>query len=206
MNTLALTGTTTKERTSEIMSVLEKGVRDVFTSDRYQQYLKLMAQFHSYSYRNTLLILMQFPEATHIAGIGVWNRMGRQVVKGSKAIRILAPATVQQDFWEDAKNVNGQPVINPDTGKPVQILRKRDVRIFKPVSVFDVSQTTGNPLPELAPELQGNLIDSDRLLEAIRLISPCPISIRPIKGKAKGYYSPGSRRSLSKLGCLLFRR
>lgn len=201
MFTLELTGVTTKERTAEIMTILEQGVRDVFESDRYLAFLRVQSRFHFYSFRNAILISLQMPTAEKIAGIGVWNRMGHQVIKGSRAIRILAPATIQQEIWEDAKNVNGQPIVNPDTGKPVQILRKREVRIFKPVSVFDVSQTTGDSLPELATELQGGDLDgSDRMLEAIRQISPCPIFLRSIKGKVKGYFDPIKQEIVVKSG------
>ena len=202
MQTLQLNGVTTKERTSEIMTILEKGVRDVFESEHFRRYLSIMARFHRYSYRNTLLIMLQMPEAERVCGISQWNRMDRQVIKGSKAIRILAPATYQKEVWEDALNAFGKPVVNPDNGKNIQILRKTEVRTFKPVSVFDVSQTTGDPLPELATELKGSFGDSEKLMEAIRSISPCPISIRSIKGKAgaKGFFSPAKNEIVIKSG------
>lgn len=189
MTTIELNGTTAKERMQEIVQVLEQGVRDVFESDRYRKYLATMSRFWKYSFRNVLLITMQRPEATRIAGIGTWNRLNRRVKPGEQGIRILAPSPYKQEVWVDQLDRNGNPVVNPDTGKLLQVKREIEILGFRPVVVFDVEQTTGEPLPELATELTGEVQDCDRLLDAIRTIAECPVTIRPMKGQAKGHYS-----------------
>ena len=200
MTTLELNGTTAKERMTEILKTLEQGVKDVFTSGRYAEYLSVMSRFWRYSYRNSLLIMMQRSDATRVASIGTWNRLGRSVNRGEQGIRILAPSPYKREEWVDLTDRDGKPVVNPDTGKTLQVRRTVEVMGFRPVVVFDVAQTSGDPLPELATDLTGDVHDYDRLLEAIRLIAGCPVLIWPLKGRAKGHYSVTNREIVIRVG------
>jgi len=200
MTTLELNGTTAKERMAEIVKTLEQGVRDVFESDRYRAYLSCISRFWHYSFRNCLLIQMQKPDATRVASIGTWNRLRRTVNRGEQGIRILAPSPYKHEEWVELTDKDGNPVVNPDTGKVLQIRRVVEMMGFRPVVVFDVSQTSGDPLPELATELTGDVQDYDRMMEAIRAIAECPVSIRPLKGRAKGHYSITNREIVIRAG------
>lgn len=202
MTTIELNGVTAKERLTEIMQALEQGVKDVFTSGRYQDYLTLMSRFHHYSFRNVLLILSQMPEATRVAGIGTWNRMSRRVIAGSKGLRILAPNPIQNEEWIDVTDASGNPIHNPDTGRVIQTKVIQTLMSFKVVSVFDVSQTEGPDLPRLATELEGDLADNGQMLEAVRRIAGCPVIIRALKGKTKanGYYAVQEKEIVIRAG------
>lgn len=161
----------------EITKQLEEGVKEVFTSENYLNYLKVMSKFYNYSFNNCLLIGMQFPNATLIAGYQTWkNKFNRQVRKGEKAIRILAP--IPHKFKKEIEKEDGskeEKEINYTT--------------FRAVSVFDVSQTEGEEIPTIAQELQGSLDDYNKLLEQLKSVSPVEIRFDEIKGGANGYYS-----------------
>ena len=171
-----------------IMQNLETGVAELFTSERYQEYLKTMSKFHNYSFNNTLLIAMQRPDATLVTGYRNWQSMGRQVKKGEKGITIIAPAPIKRKKEQAVLDQDQKPVIGPD-GKP----KTEEVEVTLPcitaITVIDIEQTTGEPLRTLAPEiLTAAVEDFDLFLQAIREISPVPIRFDAIEGSANGYY------------------
>ena len=161
---------------------------DLFTSERYEEYLKTMAKFHNYSFNNTLLIAMQRPDATLVTGYRNWQSMGRQVMKGEKGITIIAPAPVKKKQKQEVLDRDHRPVLD-ENGVPV--LKEVEIKIprFKAITVFDIAQTTGEPIELLAPqELQEAVRDYDFILQALKDISPVPIRFDEIEGTSKGYY------------------
>ena len=171
-----------------IMQNLETGVAELFTSERYQEYLKTMSKFHNYSFNNTLLIAMQRPDATLVTGYRNWQSMGRQVKKGEKGITIIAPAPIKRKKEQAVLDQDQKPVIGPD-GKPKTEEVEVTLPCFKAITVFDIEQTTGEPIQTLAPEiLTAAVEDFDLFLQAIREISPVPIRFDAIEGSANGYY------------------
>ncbi len=171
-----------------IMQNLETGVAELFTSERYQEYLKTMSKFHNYSFNNTLLIAMQRPNATLVTGYRNWQSMGRQVKKGEKGITIIAPAPIKRKKEQAVLDQDQKPVIGPD-GKPKTEEVEVMLPCFKAITVFDIEQTTGEPIQTLAPEILTVAVeDYDLFLEAIREISPVPIRFDAMEGSANGYY------------------
>lgn len=171
-----------------IMENLETGVAVLFTSDRYQEYLRTMAKFHNYSFNNTLLIAMQRPDATLVTSYKNWQSMGRQVMKGEKGIKIIAPAPYKKIREREVLDENQRPILGAD-GKPKTEKVEVTVPHFKAVSVFDIAQTTGEPIQTLAPEMLTEAVkDFDSFMQAIREISPVPIRFDEIDGSANGYY------------------
>ncbi len=171
-----------------IMQNLETGVTELFTSERYQEYLKTMSKFHNYSFNNTLLIAMQRPDATLVTGYRNWQSMGRQVKKGEKGITIIAPTPIKRKKEQAVLDQDQKPVIGPD-GKPKTEEVEVTLPCFKAITVFDIEQTTGEPIQTLAPEiLTATVEDYDLFLQAIREISPVPIRFDAIEGSANGYY------------------
>lgn len=174
------------EKTTEILKQLENGVKDVFKSERYLKYLKFMSSFYNYSFRNVLLILMQNPNATMIAGYNDWkNKHNRQVLKGEKGLRILAPVPYKVKVEKPVFDEHGNPVIID--GKQITEEVTVNKLSFKPASVFDVSQTEGEPIPQLAPELNFQVKNYPELFSAISAISKYPITFEDIPGTAHGY-------------------
>ena len=183
-----------KERMNGIMKSLEKGIRDVFESGRYEAYLDTMSRFHRYSVNNTLLIYLQKPDATLVAGYRSWQeRFGRNVKKGEKSIHILAPCPVKQEMIKDVYDENLSPVLDSD-GNPVQEHKEVILPAFKPVPVFDVSQTEGEPIPSIVKPLDGSVEDFEEMMETLRRVSPVPITFLPLPGAQDGYYSPGEQK------------
>lgn len=171
-----------------IMQNLETGIAELFTSERYQEYLKTMSKFHNYSFNNTLLIAMQRPDATLVTGYRNWQSMGRQVKKGEKGITIIAPAPIKRKKEQTVLDQDQKPVIGPD-GKPKTEEVEITLPCFKAITVFDIEQTTGEPIQTLAPEiLTAAVEDFDLFLQAIQEISPVPIRFDAIEGSANGYY------------------
>ena len=173
---------------NSILKSLETGVENIFTGDKYAQYLQTMSKFHRYSFNNTLLIAMQRPDATLVTGYRNWQTMGRQVKKGEKGITILAPAPIKRKREQEILDQNNKPLLDGN-GKPkteeVEVIIPR----FKPTTVFDISQTDGEPIETLAPEeLTEAVADYDLFMKAITEISPVPIRFDEIEGEAKGYY------------------
>ena len=170
-----------KERIKELTEKLEEGVKAVFESDRYKEYLACMSKFHNYSLNNCLLISAQYPAATAVAGYRSWQQnFGRQVRKGEKAIKILAPCKYKVETEE--KDENGDPKMMELTG-------------FRVVSVFALEQTEGKELPSIGvDELSGDVKDYHKIINALVSISPVPIRFEEIEGGAKGYYHDGEKR------------
>lgn len=181
---------TNKDRMREIVDSIENGIKELFESDKYRQYLSTMSRFHRYSVNNTMLIYMQCPDATHVAGFNKWrNQFGRNVLKGEKGIRIIAPTPYKKKVEEIKTDPEtNAPVLDAD-GKA--IIEEKEIRIpmFKVVSVFDVSQTAGKPLPQLATDLSGNVQQYEVFMEALRRASPVPMEIKPVARDTDGFFS-----------------
>lgn len=180
--------------TTKILADLEEGVKNVFSSERYREYLKAMARFHRYSFGNIILIAMQRPDATRVAGMTTWNQLGRTVKKGEHGIKILAPIITKHTVRNAVMDETGCPMVDIKTNQPVveeQTLTVR--RGYRTVHCWDISQTTGEDLPTLAQDLQGRVQDYERLKAALTQVAQCPVSFRKTKGE-KGSYSPGQHR------------
>lgn len=190
------------ERMSEITDRLEKGIADLFQSERYMQYLTTMSKFHNYSLNNAILILLQKPDASLIAGFRAWQeQFGRNVIKGEKSIKILAPFPLKKQVEMDVLDPDTQKPVFDDKGHPVKKLVDITIPRFKIVSVFDVSQTEGNPLPSLGTdELAGSVEHFPAFLNAIQTISPFPVFIERFERSAKGYCDYTARRIVIKGG------
>lgn len=178
-----------QERLKEITQDLERGIRELFASDKYADYLRTMSRFTNYSVNNTVLIHMQMPDATHVAGFGKWrDQFGRHVKRGEKAIRIFAPVPY--------KRVEEKPKLDPDTHAPIlgsdgqAVTEEVEIKSarFRAIPVFDVSQTEGKPLPELISALHGDVKQFDVFIEALRRSSPVPIEIIPLPGDTDGQF------------------
>lgn len=184
------TFTKSKDKVKEITDKLESGIKELFEGEKFKEYLDTMSKFHNYSLNNTMLIAMQKPDATLVAGFNSWkNKFERNVNKGEKGIQIFAPAPY--------KIKKEQTKLDPDTdlpvldknGKPITEEVEVTIPAFKVVSVFDVSQTSGKELPTLgADELSGNVTDYEKFFNAVREASPVPIKFAEIDGTAKGFY------------------
>ena len=179
-----------RERIKEIVTGIEANIQDLFQSDKFADYLRTMSRFHSYSYNNTILIHMQMPSATHVAGFNKWkNQFGRHVKKGEKGLTIIAPTPFKKRI-EEMK-------LDPDTRVPVLdhdgnvIMEEREVEIplFRPVKVFDVSQTEGRPLPSLVSSLTGDVQQYEAFMEALRRTSPVSIMFKPLREGLDGFLS-----------------
>ena len=180
-----------KQQMKEITERLEQGVKDIFTSEMYTTYLHTMAKFHDYSFNNTLLIAMQRPDATLVAGFQAWkNKFNRYVKKGEKGIQIIAPAPIKEvEEREKIDKDTGLAVLN-ENGEPEMERVEYVIPRFRVTTVFDVSQTDGEPLPLLeVNELTASVKDYALITAAIEQVSPVPIRFAEIEGEAKGYYS-----------------
>ena len=181
---------TSKDRMREIVDSIENGIKELFESDKYRKYLATMSRFHRYSVNNTMLIYMQRPDATHVAGFNKWrDQFGRNVLKGEKGIRIIAPTPYKKKIEEIKTDPEtNAPVLDAD-GKA--IIEEKEIRIpmFKVVSVFDVSQTAGKPLPQLAADLSGNVQQYEVFMEALRRASPVPMEIKSVARDTDGFFS-----------------
>lgn len=179
-----------QEQMKEITERLEQGVKELFTSEQYTEYLKAMSKFHHYSFNNTILIAMQKPDASLIAGYQAWQKkFNRHVKRGEKGIQIIAPAPVkEQEEREKIDEKTGEVVLKPD-GQPETEVVEYVVPRFRVTTVFDVSQTDGEPIPDLeVNELTDTVNDFDAFMQAIRATSPVPIRFDEIESGAKGYY------------------
>ena len=193
---IVLTSEKPADKLKEITDRLEQGIAELFESERYKEYLRVMSKFHNYSFNNTLLIAMQKPDASLVAGFSSWkNNFGRSVMKGEKGIKIIAPSpfTVKQEV-EKTDPQTGKPVIGKD-GKPVTEEKEIKVPAYKVVSVFDVSQTEGRELPDIAvDELTGDVDRFKDFFSALEQASPVPIGFEKIEGGAHGYYHLEEKR------------
>ena len=181
---------TNKERLKDITDSIERGIQDLFQSDKYAEYLRTMSRFHKYSVNNQMLIYMQKPNATLVAGFNKWrDQFERNVMKGEKGIKIIAPTPFKKKIEQEKRD--------PDTNLPMLdadgkvIIEEKEIKIpmYKPVTVFDVSQTEGKPLPQLASDLSGNVQNYEVFLEALRRSAPVPIEIIPIRDGSDGFFS-----------------
>ena len=171
-----------------ILQSLEEGVSEIFTSERYTEYLQTMAKFHNYSFNNTMLIALQRPDATLVTGYRNWRSMGRQVMKGEKGITIIAPTPIKKKQMQEVLDKEGRPVLNENGDS---IMKEVEVKIprFKAITVFDIAQTVGDPIELMVPEeLKEAVNNYDLFMEAITEVSPVPIRFDEISGNAKGYY------------------
>lgn len=191
-----------EQQMKEITERLEQGVKELFTSEMYTEYLKTMSQFHNYSFNNTLLIAMQKPDSTLVAGYQAWQKkFKRQVKKGEKGIQIIAPAPIREkEEIEKFDPETNEPILRPD-GQPETEEVVHIIPRFRIATVFDVSQTYGEPLPELeTPELMGNVENYEVFMQALREISPVPIRFDEIESGAKGYYSTVNKETVIQRG------
>lgn len=184
------TFTKSKDKVKEITDKLESGIKELFEGEKFKEYLDTMSKFHNYSFNNTMLIAMQKPDATLVAGFNSWkNKFERSVNKGEKGIQIFAPAPYKIKKEQTKLDPDTDlPVLGKD-GKPIKEEVEVTIPAFKVVSVFDVSQTSGKELPTLgADELSGNVKDYEKFFNAVREASPVPIKFAEIDGTAKGFY------------------
>ncbi len=186
----------TKEQLKEITDKLEQGIQEVFESEKYKEYLNTMSKFYNYSFNNTMLIAMQKPDATLIAGYNAWkDKFDRHVLKGEKGIRIIAPAPIRRKEEVEKIDPDTQEPVIDALGKPVMEVIETTTRAFKVIPVFDVSQTDGKPLPELTvEELNGDVKDFDLFMEALTQTAPVPIGYEDIPDETKGYYHLEDKR------------
>ena len=196
VNPIILTADKPAEKLKEITDRLEQGITELFDSERYKEYLQVMSKFHNYSFNNTLLIAMQKPDASLIAGFNAWkNNFGRNVMRGEKGIRILAPSPykIRQEV-EKKDPQTGKTVIGGD-GKPVTETKEIQIPAYKVVAVFDVSQTEGRELPSIsANELTGDVEQYEDFFAALEKTSPVPMGFEKIEGTAHGYYHLEEKR------------
>ncbi|MBT9810655.1 DUF4316 domain-containing protein [Enterocloster citroniae] len=186
---------TNRERLQEITAGIEQGIKELFESEKYMRYLSVMSKFHRYSVNNTMLIYMQKPEATLVAGFNKWkNQFARHVKKGEHGITIIAPTPYKKKIEEMKRDPDTHaPILDAD-GKAVMEEKEIEIPMFRPVKVFDVSQTDGKPLPELSSSLSGTVPHYEAFLEALRRSAPVPIEFEPMAANTDGYFSPDQQR------------
>ena len=189
-----------EERMSQIQEKLEAGVREIFDSEKYKDYISTMAKFPHYSINNCILIVSQCPEASHVCGYKKWQTdFNRVVNRNEHGIMIIAPMTYKADVEEAVYDSENHPVLDSN-GKQVTETVTREFQGFRPAYVFDVSQTSGDPLPTLATMLSGGVEDFERMKDILIAISPMPISFEEITGGANGYFSPATQSIVVKEG------
>ena len=186
---------TNRERLQEITAGIEQGIKELFESEKYMRYLSVMSKFHRYSVNNTMLIYMQRPDATLVAGFQKWkNQFERHVKKGEHGITIIAPTPYKKKIEEMKRDPDTQaPILDAD-GKAVMEEKEIEIPLFRPVKVFEVSQTDGKPLPELASSLSGTVPHYEAFLEALRRSAPVPIEFEPMAANMDGYFSSAQQR------------
>ena len=186
---------TNRERLQEITAGIEQGIKELFESEKYMRYLSVMSKFHRYSVNNTMLIYMQRPDATLVAGFQKWkNQFERHVKKGEHGITIIAPTPYKKKIEEMKRDPDTHAPILDANGKAVMEEKEIEIPMFRPVKVFDVSQTDGKPLPELASSLSGTVPHYEAFLEALRRSAPVPIEFEPMDENKDGYFSSDQQR------------
>lgn len=177
-----------KERVNALLGRLEDGINSLFESDKYKEYLNVMSKFHNYSFNNLMLIYMQKPDATNIAGYTNWDKsFHRHVKKGEKAIKIIAPEFFKREVEAVKKDENGSVIYNKE-GKLVTEKKVQEYVAYKITNVFDISQTEGPDLPALTHKLNADVTDYKKIVAAIKEVSPVPITIKRYEGSSNGYY------------------
>lgn len=186
---------TNRERLREIADGIEQGIKELFESEKYMRYLSVMSRFHRYSVNNTMLIYMQKPEATLVAGYNKWkNQFERHVKKGERGITIIAPTPYKKKIEEQKLDPDtNAPILDKD-GKVITEEKEIEIPMFRSVKVFDVSQTDGKPLPELASALSGNVQNYEIFMEALRRAAPVPIAFEAMDADMDGYFSAAEQR------------
>ena len=186
---------TNRERLQEITAGIEQGIKELFESEKYMRYLSVMSKFHRYSVKNTMLIYMQRPDATLVAGFNKWKtQFERHVKKGEHGITIIAPTPYKKKIKEMKRDPDTQaPILDAD-GKAVMEEKEIEIPMFRPVKVFDVRQTDGKPLPELASSLSGTVPHYEAFLEALRRSAPVPIEFELMAANMDGYFSSEQQR------------
>lgn len=176
---------------SALQEKLMSGVKEIYESGKWAEYIAVMSRFPHYSINNCVLIASQCPEASYVCGYKKWNEFNRNVVKGESGIMIFAPIKGKVQVEEPIYDANDHPVLNED-GTQAKEKVEREYKSFRPCYVFDVSQTEGDPLPTLANQLKDGVEDFEKLKDALMAVSPMPISFEDIPGSANGYYAPQS--------------
>lgn len=185
-----------QQKIKEATEQLEAGIKEFFSSDKFQEYLNVMSRFHSYSYSNSVMIAMQKPDATLLAGFSGWQKnFDRHVKAGERGIRIFAPAPVKTKVEREKKDPDTKLPVLDENGDPVMETVEIKTPRFKIVTVFDVSQTDGKPLPSLGvDELTGNVEQFSQFFEALKRTSTVPIGFEELHDGSNGYYSPAEKR------------
>ena len=186
---------TNKERLKDITDSIETGIKELFESDKYRQYLATMSRFHRYSVNNTMLIYMQRPDATHVAGFNKWrDQFGRNVKKGEKGIKIIAPTPFKKKIEQQKLDPDTKLPLRDENGDIITEEKTVQIPMYKPVVVFDVQQTAGKPLPELAANLTGDVQNYEMFMEALRRSAPVPIFFEKLAENMDGYFSVDKQR------------
>ena len=192
---------TNRERLQQITAGIEQGIKELFESEKYIRYLSVMSRFHRYSVNNTMLIYMQKPDATLVAGYNKWkNQFERHVKKGEHGITIIVPTPFKKKIEEQKLDPDTKAPMLDQDGKVIMEEREVEIPMFRPVKVFDVSQTDGKPLPELASSLSGNVQNYEAFMEALRRSAPVPLSVEPMAANMDGYFSPDQQRIAIRAG------
>lgn len=192
----------TDERLAELTDKLENGIKELYASDRYAEYLCATSKFHRYSFGNAMLILLQCPHATHVAGYTTWKKeFGRNVKRHEKGIQILAPCPTSRYVWQDVCDpVSGAVVLNPD-GTPKKETKRISVTRFKVATVFDISQTEGRELPRIGvTRLTGEVENYSEIYAKLEQLSPVPVQTDTCPGEANGYFSSTEQRIVLRPG------
>lgn len=190
-----------QEKVKIITDKLEQGIKDLMNSDNYKEWLSKMSALHRYSFGNQVLIFLQKPDASMVAGMTTWNKdFKRSINKGEKGLVILAPCPFKKTIDKPVFDENGNPVLGKD-GEQETEKKVIEMQSFRPVYVYDVSQTSGEPVPTLGPdELNGTVENYDKIFEALKEVSPVPITFEAITDGSKGYYSHTEKRIAIKEG------
>ena len=192
---------TNRERLREITDGIEQGIKELFESEKYMRYLSVMSRFHRYSVNNTMLIYMQKPDATLVAGYNKWkDQFERHVKKGEHGITIIAPTPYKKKIEEQKLDPDTKAPILDKDGKIVTEEKEIEIPMFRPLKVFDVSQTDGKPLPELASSLSGNVPNYEAFMEAMRRSAPVPITFEAMAADTDGYFSADHQKMAIRQG------
>ena len=186
---------TNRERLREITEGIEQNIKELFESEKYMRYLSVMSRFHRYSVNNTMLIYMQKPDATLVAGYNKWkNQFERHVKKGERGITIIAPTPYKKKIEEQKLDPDTHAPVLDANGRVVMEEKEVEIPLFRPVKVFDVSQTDGKPLPSLAADLFGNVQHFEAFMEALKRSAPVPIAFEEMSADTDGYFSSSQQR------------
>ena len=185
---------TNKERLKDLGEKIEAGIREVFDSGKYAEYLKVMSRFPTYSVNNQMLIRLQRPNATKVAGYNKWQQFERHVKRGEHGITIIAPTPYKKKIEEQKLDPDTKAPVLDANGKVVMEEKEIEIPTFRPIKVFDYAQTEGKPLPQLAADLFGNVQHYEAFMEALRRTSPVPLTIEPMQDNMDGFFSPAAQR------------